>query len=77
VKRISSKDIDSTLKKLISEDAVETILGSMATAEGTLVLLFSPRLNKDFPLLITSQESSKVLSQVYETLAQNVNEEFA
>jgi hypothetical protein len=75
VKKISLKETSSSLRDLIRDEAVETFHGSMVTAQGTLVLLFSPRLNKDFSLLIDTQDMSQVLSQVYEVLAQSVKEE--
>ncbi len=66
---ISLKDIPQKIKKLISESGADAFVGSMPTTKGIYVLLFSHRLNKDFPLLVASNESSAVLTKVYEVLA--------
>ena len=74
---ISFEAIESTLRKLIENHGADTFLGSMPSTKGTFVLLFSHRLNKEFSFVIQSSEPAKVLSRVYEVLAQSGREDHA
>lgn len=67
--KVALKDTITTVRKLMTDQSVQTYIGSMMTTQGILVLLFSQRLNKEFSILVSSTELSPVLTKVYETLA--------
>ena len=67
---ITLKETANTVKKMMADYGAETFVGAFLTVQGTFVLLFSHRLNREFPILVSGNEISPVLSKVYEALSE-------
>lgn len=66
---VKFEEIQSTVKKLSQDEGYEGFLGAMVCTKGILVLLFSPRFNKDLSLIVPGTDSNRVMSEVFEGLA--------
>lgn len=63
---IAFKEISSHIKKLVSENGADTLIGSMSTTKGIFVLLFSHRLNKEFSFIVAGNEIAPVMARISE-----------
>jgi hypothetical protein len=66
---VNPKNVSDAVRKLMTEQGADTLIGSMVASHGIFILLFSHRHNRDFGLYVSSSELGPVLSNVYETLA--------
>ncbi|MDZ4677571.1 MAG: hypothetical protein SGI74_08680 [Oligoflexia bacterium] len=65
---VNINELTAFLKKWRVEHDVSSYLGAMMTTKGMLILLFSPRFNKDIAFLVIGSEASKALTRTFETL---------
>jgi hypothetical protein len=62
--KIELSEVSVQIGRLKKNEFVDCFLGAMMTTQGILILLFSNRKNKEFPLIISGTETAKVIEQV-------------
>ena len=67
--KVPIKDLNSAIKDLVTKEGAVTFIGAMPTSQGIFIQLFSHRYNRDYPIIITSNEFSSTVTKVYECLA--------
>jgi hypothetical protein len=65
---VNLNELTSFLKKWREDHDLTAFMGAMMTTKGMLILLFSPRFNRDVAFLVVGAEASKALMRTFETL---------
>ena len=65
---VELRDVKSTVRDLVQEGQIETLLGVLRSTKGTLLCFFSSRYNKDVLVMVRDTDVSSVLTQVFEVL---------
>jgi hypothetical protein len=68
ITQVSFNDLPAAVRNLIEKNEAKTFIGTMLTSKGVLVLLFSHRFNREFPIVVSGTDSAKVQSKVLELL---------
>lgn len=62
--KIEFEALGKTIETLKSVQQVDLLLGSLMTTQGTLLLFFSHRFNREHPVIVSGKDAPKVLQAV-------------
>ena len=66
--RVELNQFSTHLRQLKEEEFVDTFIGAMMSTQGIVLLFFSHRLNRDFSIIVSSTETSKVIQEIGDIL---------